>query len=204
MNAPESRIEIPTIIGTPTKLGIYFGRICAGGTTYALFQPPKAIAEHALAPWNETDKRIEEAYSFSDGHANTVAMAKAGSKPAQWALDNDMYIPSLDESDLQYRAFKPGTTANHCWMRSGINLSAETPLHPYTPDFPKQTDLEAFRSGGAEAFAEKWYWTSTEHRATSDSAWVQDFGNGLQLNSLKDLEFPVRAVRRVLVQQLGR
>jgi hypothetical protein len=200
MNAPEAHIEIPAIVGTPTEIGFYFGRIRVGESIYALFQPPKAISAHMPAPWNENYELVEDAYSFCDGQANTEAMAKAGSKLAQWALDNGMHIPALDESDLQYRAFKPTIAENDCWMRSGINLSAETPLQPYTPGFPARTEIEPFRTGGAEAFLENLHWTSTQYRAHSDYAWVQDFGDGHQLNALKLNEFPVRAVRRLLIR----
>ena len=200
MNAPESNIEIPTIIGTPTEIGFYFGRIRVGESLFALFQPPRAIAAHLPAAWNKNSELVDGAYSFCDGQANTEAMAKAGSKLAQWALDQGMYLPSLDESDLQYRAFKPTGAKNDCWMRSGINLSAEIPLQPYTPDFPKQTELEAFRKGGAEAFDAKLHWTSTQYRAFSAYAWAQYFGTGGQVLYYEHDEFAVRPVRRLLIR----
>lgn len=200
MNYAARNIEIPEVIGTQAELGVYFGRIRVAESLYALFQPPTAIAAGAPAIWNEDRKSVDDAFSFSDGHANTVAMAKAGSKLAQWALDNGMYIPSLDESDLQYRTFKPGTKLNDCWMRSGINLSAETPLQPYTPDFPKQTALEAYRASGSEAFPEGWLWTSTQSRAYGAYAWAQHFGGGDQFIFHKDFELPVRVVRREIIR----
>jgi len=200
MNAPAPRIEIPTLIGTATEIGRLIGRIRVGADLYAVFQPPMAVARHAPAVWNGSRKLVDDAMSFSDGHANTVAMAKAGSKVAQYALDHELYIPSLDESDLQYRLFKPGTTQNWCYARSGINMNAERQLEPYTPDFPKQTDLADYRAGGAEAFEEKYHWTSTQYRANVGYAWAQYFDDGFQSHYRKDNELPFVLVRRELIR----
>jgi hypothetical protein len=198
MNAPA--IVIPDIPGTPTEIGIFFARIRIDDALHALFQPPKAISERPADRWNRNSDLVADALSFCDGYANTVAMAKAGSKVAQWALDNGMHIPSLDEQDLQYRFFKPTTAENSCYMRSGINLNAETPLHPYTPDFPKQTTFEDFRAGGPEAFDPEWYWSSTQCRAWDGCAWAQYFEYGYQFNLLKGYVYPVRLVRREIIR----
>lgn len=198
--ATQPQIEIPATLGVQTELGLYFANIRVGDNLIALFQPPKAIAFKESEPWNGSFDNVEDAYSFSDGYANTVAMARAGSKLAQWALDNGMHIPALDESDLQYRFFKPTTAENRCYMRSGINLSAETPLQPYTPDFPKQTELDAYREGGAEAFDPVWHWTSTQSRDWRTNAWAQYFDDGTQDACYEDYEFAVRPVRRSIIR----
>ena len=200
MNAPTPRIEIPAVIGTATEIGRLIGRIRVGADLYAVFQPPMAIARHAPAVWNGSRSRVDDAMSFSDGYANTIAMAKAGSKVAQYALDHELYIPSLDESDLQYRLFKPGTRENFCWARSGINMNADPQLDPYTPDFPKQTELTDYRHGGAEAFAESYHWTSTQYRADVDFAWAQSFDDGIQDFFHEDFELPFVLVRRELIR----
>lgn len=200
MNAPAPRIEIPTVIGTATEIGRFIGRIRVGADLYAIFQPPMAIARQEPARWTPSLKRLDDAMSFSDGHANTVAMAKAGSKAAQYALDNGLHIPSLDESDLQYRLFKPGTTENFCWARSGINMNADPQHEPYTPEFPKQTELAEYRTGGLEAFAEKLHWTSTQTRAYDDVAWAQYFDDGYQSYYRKGYELPFVLVRREIIR----
>ncbi len=156
--------------GTMFEGDVFLGRILVDGAIYAIFQPPKAVSEHAPAVSNESLKIVKGAMSWCDGAANTKAMNKAGSKIAQWALDNKLYIPAADEQELQYRILKPGTAKNWCYARSGINLSAQPPTYPYTPDFPKQTKLKAFREGGPEAFALALYWGSTQHAANSDCA----------------------------------
>lgn len=178
---------------------ILLGRILVGGDTFAVLQPPKVLSEHAPTIWNESLKIVKGATSWCDGLANTKAMAKAGSKLAQWALDGELYIPSMDEQELQYRLLKPSTAKNSCYARSGINLSAQPPTYPYTPDFPKQTKLKAFREGGPEAFALEWYWSSTQSAAASDYAWVQYFGDGSQGYGHKSLNNRARAVRRIKI-----
>ena len=193
---PKLKTMIP---GAMFEGDVFLGRILVEGVAYAIFQPPKVLAEHAPAIWNESLKSVKGALSWCDGLANTKAMAKAGSKLAQWALDGKLYLPSLDEQELQYRLLKPGTAKNLCYARAGINLSAQPPTYPYTPDFPKQTKLKAFREGGPEAFELAWYWSSTQHAAYSDCAWMQTFGYGYQYGNHKSSGFRARAVRRIKI-----
>ncbi|MDO8294368.1 MAG: hypothetical protein Q7T29_16120, partial [Gallionella sp.] len=81
----------------------------------------------------------------------------------------------------------------------GINLSAVPPTYPYTPEFPVQTTLDAFKQGGDEAFEPEAYWTSTQHAGYSLTAWFQIFLNGHQYDILKSCELRVRPVRRVTI-----
>lgn len=75
----------------------FIGRILLPGRgEFAIMVWPKAIAEHDPTPWSRNMKRVEGAMSFCDGLANTEAMAKAGSKLAQWTLDLGLYIPARD------------------------------------------------------------------------------------------------------------
>ncbi len=172
--------EIPTIIGTEMDGGFYAGRIIVNGDPFAIILPPKLQRQHDDIEWNDSSKMVEGATSFSDGHANTLAMAKAGSKFAQWALDLNLYIPAQDELEIIYRNLKPTTETNSQYGRSGINVSAIEPTAPYTPSFPAQTLAEAFMEGGIEAFDPVAYWSSTQHAAGSTCAWYQLFDNGNQ------------------------
>lgn len=174
------KTTIPTTPGAMFEGDVCLGKILVDGTLYAIYQPPKAISEHAATVWNESLKIVKGALSYYDGLANTKAIAKAGSQIAQWALDNKLYIPAMDEQELQHRILKPGTRKNWCYARSGINLSAQPPTYPYTPDFPKQTKLKAFREGGPEAFALAFYWSSTQHPACPGYAFGQYFDDGNQ------------------------
>lgn len=199
MNHPD---EIKAVPGTKMDGGFYAGRIMIDDQAFALIVAPKAEGDHAPSIWIDDYKDVPGALSYNDGLANTKAMAEAGSDPAKWAMDlriggnDDWYIPSLDELEVIYRNLKPGAQENYCWARSGINMSAIPPTHPYTPQFPLQTVAEAFQSGGAEAFEESLYWTSTRHVADKDWAWYQDFYDGSQDYDDTDYELRARAVRR--------
>jgi hypothetical protein len=191
-------------IGEAFGGGSFAGRIRIDGNLYNLIVAPKADGEHKPAIWIAKDKDVPDAKSYDDGLANTKAMAAAGSKLAKWALDlrigghDDWYLPSQDELELAYRHLKPTTDENWCYARSGINLSAETPTRPYTPEFPVQTTVDTFKSGGDQAFEASLYWSSTQHAAHSDNAWGQTFDIGYQYYWGKSGKLRARAVRKIL------
>ncbi|MES2787652.1 MAG: DUF1566 domain-containing protein [Pseudomonadota bacterium] len=192
---------LPAAIGAALAGGLFFGLINEGGETFALIMSPKAVGERE-GTWNDTDKAVAGAVSYTDGLANTIAMAEAGSALAQWArqLDieghTDWYIPSRDELELAYRNLKPSTEENTQYGRSGENPSALPPTHAYTSSMPAQTMAETFVAGGAEAMESEWYWSSTQHAAHPSFAWYQYFSYGDQFNFRKSYEGRARAVRR--------
>lgn len=155
-------------IGAAIAGGFYAGSIRVGDQVYGLIVAPKSEGDHDDIAWNKSLKKVEGAQFYFDGRANTQAMAEAGSKAAQWALGlkinghDDWYIPSRDELELVYRNLKPGKEENYTY-RHGENPSSVPVGYPYTEDAPGQTEVEAFRSGGAEAMEEAWYWTSTQY-----------------------------------------
>jgi hypothetical protein len=194
-------VERPTAIGLPYAGGFYAGQFRIGDDLFALVVAPKADGEHDDTPWNKTVKMVADAGSLCDGHANTLAMAKAGSALAKWAIAlrigqfDDWYLPSRDELELLYRHFKPGTGEN--WVyRHGDNPSSVPPGYPYSETLPGQTSTTAFRKGGAEAFNESWYWSSSQSASTNDYAWFQGFNGGFQDGNRKLNELRARAVRR--------
>lgn len=189
--------EIPSILGTAMDGGYYAGRILVNGDPFAIILPPKLQRQHDDIEWNDSSKMVEGATSFSDGHANTLAMAKAGSKFAQWALDLNLYIPAQDELEIIYRNLKPTTETNSQYGRSGINVSAIEPTAPYTPSLPAQTLAEAFKEGGSEAFDPVAYWSSTQYASYSYFALFQHFGNGVQYYSGENDRLCGVAVRRL-------
>jgi len=152
--------------------------------------------------WGKRGEDIA-AKHVSDGMANTLAMAAAGSDMAKQALaldingHKDWHIPARDERELVYRTFKPGTQPNYCGFKDGENVSSVPVGQAYTKDSPSQTTVESFREGGPDALQSAWYWSSTQYSA--HDAFFQDFEDGYQGLSLKDYEGLVRAVRSFLI-----
>ncbi|OVE45611.1 DUF1566 domain-containing protein [Chromobacterium violaceum] len=201
MNAPIQH-TIPAEIGTPFEGGFYAGKLNCDGVVYALIVSPKAAGETEML-WGEYGKDIHGARSCFNGLANTQAMAEAGSALAKWALDlninshTDWYLPSRNELEMLYRAFKPTSEENCCSFRDGDNASSIPAGYLYTEQEPAQTVASAFQDGGAEAFEDVWYWSSTQF--SPHDAWGQDFADGDQNDGRKYDELRARAVRRILL-----
>lgn len=164
-----------------------------------------AGAEHELVgKWGEYGEKIEGADSFTDGLANTKAMAAAGSELAAKVLNlsiegfTDWAIPARDVQELQYRHFKPTTEENWAGARSGDNPNSEPVGLLYSKEDPVQTAHAAFQEGGAEAFRDTWYWSSSQRSATT--AFLMTFAGGLQGDDVKYDELRVRPVRSELIQ----
>lgn len=195
--------EIPPA-GTPLAGGYATALYRCGDQTFLLITAPKEA--ELTDKWHEQYEDVPGARSFTDGLANTVAMAASGSKLAAQVIAltvggcNDWAIPASHQQELQYRHLKPTEERNYCSWRDGENAAAMPPTLPYTEESPAQTPAEAFRAGGAEAFESRWYWSSTQ--SSAGFAWTQGFGGGSQYSyGGKDFEGAVRPVRRLLVIQ---
>jgi len=201
MNAPVESTT-PTEPGTPYAGGFFVGRILIDAVLHALILAPKAARTMPAQRWNGNYDNVPGALSYNDGLANTKAMAEAGSALARAALATeidghaDWYIPAVDELEMVYRHFKPGTGENYSYARSGINQSAVPHTFPYTPKIPGQTAVEAFRAGGHEAIEQQVYWSSTQHAGNRRWAWGQHFASGRQDDWDKANEVPALLVRR--------
>ena len=99
--------------------------------------------------------------------------------------------------ELQYRHFKPTTEENWAGARSGDNPNSEPVGLLYSEEDPAQTAHAAFQEGGAEAFRDTWYWSSSQRSAYS--AFTMTFGDGFQSSLVKDYELRVRPVRSELI-----
>ncbi|WP_265532546.1 DUF1566 domain-containing protein [Pseudomonas saponiphila] len=156
-------------------------------------------AHELVGKWGEYGEKIEGADSFTDSLANTKAMAAAGSELATkvLALDiggfTDWSIPARDVQELQYRHFKPTTEENWAARRDGDNPNSVPISQIYSEKSPLQTVHSDFQEGGAEAFRDTWYWSSSQRSA--DTAFGMPFDVGLQYYHAKDLELRVRPVR---------
>lgn len=164
---------------------------------------------------------------LSDGKANHDALlayiaAEGGvglaDFPAlKWVEDNcnaislngyaDWYLPSRDELEICYRAFKPGTGNNstYCVNDAGIcggagfcsgqNPNSDPVGIKYTAGSIVQTSITAFQTGQGQDFATSSYWASSE--AASGTVWFQSFSSGFEAATNKNGACRVRAVRRI-------
>jgi len=192
--------DLPAI-GAPLQGGFYGGLVCAAGLLLAIVWAPKALGETSL-PWHPERADVPGARSCCDSLANTLAMADAGSPLATWALglsingQDDWCLPARDVLELAYRHLKPTTEETDCYFRDGDNPSSVPAGYPYRQGDPiLQTSVPAFQAGGEEAFADEWYWASTQYSA--GDAWFQDFSYGTQSINVKSFEARARAVRLI-------
>ena len=191
---------VPATVGQPFEGGFYGGKIRIGVAIFAIVWAPKAEGE-IKGLWLDAYTSVPGATSCFDSMANTRAMADAGSPIAKWALGleingfNDWVIPARDVLELAYRNLKPSTTENYCSFRDGDNPSSMPAGFPYIEDDPLQTTVADFQKGGAEAFDETWYWSSTQY--SEGTAWGQDFSSGDSRNANKGIKGRARAVRMV-------
>ena len=192
----------PTVIGQAYGGGFYAGKIVQGGTTYFLIVAPKASGENSSKKWKTTvDAGPTATQTLNNGPAASAAMNSASYPAAQFCEGLSIggytawYLPSRDELELCYRNLKSTTAANSTSARPkstytypegndvsgdtlGINRNSSPTGAAYTSSVPAQTSVTAFKSGGSEAFAAGWYWSSSEYSASD--AWTQGFTNGGQ------------------------
>jgi hypothetical protein len=199
MNAPATGIQLPAAIGAAFEGGFLMAALMYADGPHALIKMPKAAGDFRRKVWGDPARDVA-ALSLIDGLANTIAMADNGSEIARKVLDlgKDCYIPAIDELGAMYCAAKPTPHETSIYGRNGINLHAIPPRLPYAFDPPKQTEIEIFRDGGAEAFeTDDSYWSSTQSAGDSYHAWGQWFDDGYQSHWLKSTTGRVCVVRRV-------
>ncbi|WP_455826576.1 hypothetical protein [Pseudomonas graminis] len=90
--------------GQPLAGGIFVTRYWLNGVERVLILLPDELS----GPWGEYGVEIKGAGSYSDGEANTRAMAEAGSVIAIKALELDGFIPSCLEGQLLMAAKAEG------------------------------------------------------------------------------------------------
>lgn len=194
MNTP----KLPLRPGQPYEGGFFGGQIMIDGTLHNVVWAPKSSQVRAqLLPVGKSWGGRDPANSL----ANTQALADAGSTVARQALDANISgmtgwsIPSADVLELGYRLLKPTSRETDAGWRDGENHSSVPPGENYNWEPPEQTPVEAFREGGAEAFDDDWYWSSTEYAPAR--AWIQFFHYGTQYDDHVSFEARVRFVRLI-------
>jgi hypothetical protein len=211
-----------TPIGTAVEGGFFAGIIVQGGDEYAIIVAPKASGESGSQTFKTSNTASPAAtQTLNNGPAATAAMVAAGGHPAANFCDGrniggffDWYLPARDELELLYRNLKPTASGSDTGNRvesaitypegddepsdeNGLNRNSSPTGAAYTSVNPAQTSVAAFQTGGSEAFADLFYWSSSEF--SDSTAWRQAFSGGGQGNGTKNFPVYVRAVRRVAI-----
>lgn len=199
---------LPSVIGQAYGGGFYAGQIgVASVATHYLIVGPVASAESSLQ-WKTSATATAGTSSVIDGPANSNAMNNA-SHPAAYFCKGltiggytDWYMPAKNELEVCYYNLKPKTVLNT--TGSGLNYNAVPTHGDYTAGTPTQTSAANFViTTGAEAFAQFYYWTSTEKPGGAAPTGTQAnncyFGNGNQGSYQKNYPSTVRAIRRIPV-----
>ncbi|MDU9391889.1 hypothetical protein [Pseudomonas sp. zfem002] len=95
--------DLPAL-GQPLLGGVFAARYWLNGQERALI----LLSDEFQGIWGEYGVEIAGANSYSDGYANTVAMAEAGSVIAKKVLALDLHIPSCLEGQLLMAAKAEG------------------------------------------------------------------------------------------------
>jgi hypothetical protein len=206
-------LNVPTIPGTPFAGGFYVGRMAPGdGNKYALIVAPKAQGEfNGALSYRSSNLSTSGAGSAWDGASNSAALAALGAGVSPIAdfmqqVNNgggiggytDWFIGARYQNEMIYRNLKTGPDANNTGgpgTTSNAHADPNTPA--YTASSPVQTDVAAFMPGGAEAYLNNNYWSSSEFPTTE--AWVQDMYTGYFTHYSKTLGQRVRLVRMIKI-----
>lgn len=155
-----------------------------------------------------------------DGLAATQAMIVAGAAypAAQFAAGVSVlangasvpYIPAMRELLAMYWVFKPMTANNYLTadttstfpggtVTQGLNPSSDPTRPAFTATVPGQTTLAAWKTGGAQAFINDYYRTSSE--AGAATAWSINFDTspGRLAPTSKTAYVHLRLIRRFAV-----
>jgi hypothetical protein len=195
----------PPAIGAAYEGGFFAGQISTAGNgiaDYNLVVGPLSTAQDNSKTFQIFGGNTPGTSSVIDGPGNTSNMTGSTTPAGKFCNDlvtggfSDWYMPAKNELEVCYYNLKPGTSNNS--TSSGTNANAvPARASNYTEGTPAQTSAAAFQSGGAEAFSENPYWTSTQQ--SSYFAWKQQFNGGTQYADIKYTTARVRAIRRVAV-----
>jgi len=109
----------------------------------------------------------------------------------------EKFVGVIVSADGKYRhalILLPGEAEPNDW-KAQMNWAASI-----GGDLPDRVESALLFATLRDEFKPEWYWSGEQRAASSDCAWVQDFGNGYQDDSRKSGYFRARAVRRVVIQ----
>lgn len=200
-------------VGDPIGGGFFAGFVSVLGNGIAshyLIVAPKATGETGAA-WDSTAGGSTTGLtSVIAGPTNSAALAAGGARYAAATFCegltingySDWYLPAKNELEVAYYFLKNVSQANDSPGAFGANANAVPPMEPvstpYSATVPAQTTAAAFRVGAAEAFADRYFWSSSEYSTTF--AWDLGFYSsypGSMLSVIKTGVSYARAFRRL-------
>lgn len=192
-------------IGESYGGGFYAGRIKIGANTYELIVSPKDGGENNLSysSWGfdiTTNDPINDGWQIRTNQIEDwLPNYMAQEVFTRYTIGgfNDWYMPSKEEMEIIYRAFKP-TTANNV-TTSGVNGSSIPATSNYTATNPAQTSVALFKAGGSEAFDADTYYSASRSDVGGATARTKSFLDGSDSYDDSTNGHRVRAIRRILV-----
>ena len=204
---------IPTRIGQKFEGGYLAGVIRVRDSAYAVLVALKST--ECSIQVKTRCSGTPNTQLVNDGWSNTNAMNDVEHPAAQYCRSlnvggyADFYLPSRDELELCYRNLKPtdwvnatyssGILSGNLSLATGTTLNSIPSRAAYTETNPAQTIVNAFQTGGIDAFDETYYWTSTESSSHTTFSLIQYFSDGGQYWNGKTSVYRVRGIRRVLI-----
>lgn len=208
---------VPTRIGQEINCGTFTGFNRIGDCVYGIIVAPKSTEVELELKTSDTPSNNTR--STVDGLTNTNAMNDSDHPAAFYckALTvngfNNWYLPSKNELELSYRYLKPSCDENYtytinwfkCKMLSvnGTNLSSIPAGIPYTKTSPTQTIVTNFSVESKDAFADRYYWASTESSTNTTNSLGPSYFDGPQYGENKIITEMARCVCRVLVASVS-
>lgn len=118
---------------------------------------------------------------------------------------NTIATPQLNEGEIYAGAIiAPNGTGHHIILLPGDHDEADWNASmewakSIGGDLPDRVEQALFYKHLPEQFQKEWYWSNTQHAATSGYAWYQSFCYGNQDYRHKGFKLRARAVRRVAI-----
>jgi hypothetical protein len=114
-------------------------------------------------------------------------------------------MPALNDGEIYAGAIiNPDGTGHHVILLDGDhdNMTFDAAVEwakSIGGDLPDRVEQAMFFKHLPDRFQKDWYWSNTQHAASSSSAWYQGFYDGLQNYYYESSECRARAVRRVAI-----
>jgi hypothetical protein len=192
--------------------GYFAGQISAtanGVATHNLVVSDKTVGDAARSYYVSYPPPTTNPTNLVTGAENTTNLVSnyGSGMPAAFFCENlntggytDWYLPAGNELEILYFFLKPGTDPNTLGIWANENAVAPQPINTnHTASVPAQTTAAAFRAGGAQAFSEVVYVSSTQYPPNPNQCYAFSFYTAASVADGKTPTFRCRAIRKVAV-----